>query len=226
MQRLRTYINSLILAGLTCLPVTTQADIITAIGSANQFDDIYSFEFTIEEDISDTTLFHATLTNTSPDDNDPAGSNPVIDLLAFNLAGDPVLGTDFIIDSVSPDWMFVAGGSGGVLFDYVGDANSPSDRIAIGESLTFDIDFVNDVDLDIFTLAETDAGTGIGGGEDIGQVAVSFQSLGLDNDFSDLVAANFFNVPPPNIIVPEPRILALFSLGLMLMAGFLRRRRA
>ena len=226
MKTLRTIGILATLLGCSLFSYIAQADVLlSASASGNQFGDSYGFMFQVAND-ADASLFHVTLTNTSPDDGMPTGSDPLIDLLAFNLSGDPVLGTDFDVTNVMPVWTFSAG-SGGIQFDYVGERTDQNTRLGIGDSLTFDLDFTSDVTdpQGLFLNADSTAGTGIGGGTDVGQVAVSFQTLGLRGNDSDLLATNYLIVPPSQIVVPEPGILAIFSLGLVIMGSFMRGRK-
>ena len=190
--------------------------------------DDYAYTFTIEE-TTDSLVFTATLTNTSSVD-----SSAVIDELYFNVNPDLELGVDFYIVNVVPDWLFTAS-TGGVLFDYTGDALNPQNdnRLATDESLTFDFVFTQDAVnylldvsgytsvLELWTNSETSLGVGAGGGGDEGQVAVSFQTLGADGQDSDLLASNWGDGGQ----VPEPGPLALIGLGAIALGWVSRRSR-
>ena len=190
---------------------------ITTTGSGDLFGDSYSYEFTIVEG-SSFDLFDATLTSTSTD----SLSGALIDLIAFDM--DATLGTDFSIVDISPSWVFSAG-SGGVEFDYIGERVAPGDRLSPGESLLFTFDFVDGFSFptdpfSLWTGTDGSRGTGIGGGDDFGQVAVSFQQLGSGGKDSDLVASDWDGTS-----VPEPATLVLLGSGLALM-GLLGRRKS
>lgn len=205
---------------------------ISTTATGNFFNDEYSYLFTIST-TSETNIYHATLTNTSPD-TDPLA---LIDALAFNLNAD--LNTEFSIGDIfnidthnNPDWTFDKSGPG-VLFDYVGDADTPSDRIEPLDFLEFDFvfdpGFVDTFFTDnpgytdlfsLWTLSDPTKGKGLGGGDDIGQVAVSFQQLGDLGEDSDLLASNWEVAP-----VPEPSTMLLLGAGLAGLAGLNRRRK-
>jgi len=194
---------------------------ITTSASGTGDSDEYSYTFTIEDDIVDPTLFHATLVNTSLS----SLSSALIDLLAFNM--DAILDTDFSITTIIPDWDFSAAG-GGIQFDYIGERDEPADRLSPGNALTFDFDFVDDFlpeddPFSIWTGEDGSLGTGIGGGEDFGQVAVSFQQLGDDGNGSDLLASNY-DGNGVIIDVPEPGTLFLLGFGLLSLAVVARRK--
>lgn len=153
------------------------------------------------------------------------GDSGVIDAFAMDMGA--VLGTDFSVAGFDPaSWTFTTS-SGGVQFDYVGDSGSPFDRLGVGELLTFDFIFNTETDYTVWTDAEASLGTGIGGGTDLGQVAVSFQSLGEGGNYSDLIGASWQSVcldcgDTPFAEVPEPGTLGMLLGGLGLL-GFMRK---
>lgn len=209
------FVSSLILfsSAIFAVPITTSA--VATDDNGGQ----YSYVFEIDQDTMDSTIFNATLTNTS----DAPGN--MIDLLAFNMLDpDPILGVDFVITNVSPTWTFTQiSGSGGIQFDYTGNRTDPTTRLNTGESLTFTIDFADSYVLPsdaytLWTLSEEACGSGIGGGQDCGQVAVSFQEVAIP-DGSDLLASNW----GPGTNVPEPGTLVLLGVGLIGI-GFSSRR--
>jgi hypothetical protein len=188
-------------------------------------------------------LIDALAFNVNPDDvtlNTTGLSNPVS---APEITSYKGLSQDtFAIYDVSPTWTFAAG-SQGVKFDYVGERDQPADRLGPTDDLTFKFLFtdqavskivaevedslvpsstVNDVFNWWLTSAEA-KGTGLGGGEDIGQVAVSFQQLGSSGNDSDLLASNWEGGTPVQE-VPVPGTLALLAAPLLGL-GFVRRRR-
>jgi hypothetical protein len=177
----------------------------------------YSFSFTIEN-TGNPLVYLANLTNTSPGTTQPP---PLIDLLAFNM--NATLGEDFTVpsNSINPAWRF-GEGSRGVQFDYVISRVSPMDRLEPNEDLTFDFVFTGeDVfpdpqrPFDIWLNVDPSLGTGIGGGDDLGQVAVSFQQLGPGGGGSDLVAADWQQENP----IPEPGTVLLMGIGLLGIFG-------
>lgn len=205
-----------ILAGLLfALSMQVNAAIITMDQSLGD----YGFNFSISS--IDNKTFSAALTNTSTGDY----SNPVIDLIAFNLFGDGVVDAT----SVSAGWSVDSGGNN-TLFKWIGDANSPGERLGIDDTLLFDIVFDNVVGWDAFILADSTSGAGIGGGEDFGQVAVSFQQLGMDGEDSDLLAGDWLTghsvIHTEYAAVNSPGTLFLFGLGLVGMVFLSRKRNA
>ncbi|MCD2449905.1 PEP-CTERM sorting domain-containing protein [Methylicorpusculum oleiharenae] len=199
--------------------INANAAYIETSASSTSFSDSYSYTFKITN-TSDSSIYNAILSNTST-----SPSTSLIDLLAFNLNPNLVLGTDFNIINVSPVWNFSAA-SGGIQFDYLGERSTPESRLSPGESLTFDFKFLTlsllpTDPFDLWRNSERDRGTGIGGGDDSGQVAVSFQQLGSNGNSSDLLASNWGPVNPddpndpndPN--VPEPTSLLLMAFGLL-----------
>jgi hypothetical protein len=187
----------------------------------------YSYTFVITDDDSDDKIFHATLTNTSPDTTTyPAR----IDLLAFNMSA--TLDTDFTIQNDIPDWTFTdETNSNSIRFDYIGE-DGPGDELYPNETLTFDFVF-NNAPTDPFKLwtdTESSLGNAIGGGEDLGQVAVSFQTLGPIGNDSDLLASNWTGPfdgggGGGGSTIPEPATLLLFGCGLLGLAGVSRKKR-
>ncbi|WP_305908852.1 PEP-CTERM sorting domain-containing protein [Methylomarinum sp. Ch1-1] len=185
----------------------------------------YGFEFIIEQDSNDLTIFYASLTNTSDPTADPEA---LIDEFGMNI--DATLGLDFTVYDFAPSsWSLYVPTGGGIQFDYVGSdttTGSP-DRLGAEDVLTFTFDFVSIDSFTVWTGTDTSTGGGLGGGEDSGQLAVSFQQLGQNGQGSDLLAANWSEFPgnpedPPTI--PEPASLWLMGLGLLGFYGASRKK--
>ena len=209
-------INVIFLVSLILLLGAINANAITTSASGSLFGDTYSYEFSIIA-TSDPLIYSATLENTSSS----SLADALIDLLAFNMEAEVI--TDFSITDVDPVWNFYAG-SGGIQFDYVGVRTAPETRLEPGDVLSFNFSFVNGFSFPtdpfaLWTGTDGSAGTGIGGGEDFGQVAVSFQQLGSGGGQSDLLASNWTSQP-----VPEPGTIVLMGLGLVGLAGVGRKK--
>ena len=189
----------------------------SASGDGTFTSTMYGYSFAIGQDASDFSIFHATLTNTSS----VASPSPLIDAFAFNM--DAALGLDYSIEAINPvDWT-IGTSTRGVRFDYLGSSGTPGTRLDVGQSLTFDFNFFGTVGLNDFSAwlgAGQSCGRGFGGGNDCGQVAVSFQQLGFGGQDSDLLASNW---DPRS--VPEPSAILLLTIGLIAM-GFVYRGRA
>lgn len=200
------------IAGATL--IQSSSDCPSNAGCDPSFTDSYGFTMSIES--TDDLLWSLTLEND--------GANGLIDLFAMDMGA--VLGTDFTVANFDPtSWSFYST-SGGIQFDYVGASGSPADRLGVGDSLTFDFIFNEATDYTVWTDAAASLGTGIGGGTDLGQIAVSFQSLGLDGEYSDLIGDSWQTVVIPDPVgVPEPTPLALMGLGLIGIGMVKRKQR-
>lgn len=194
----------------------------------------YGYVFTIDDggDVTDKT-FNAELFNSSIAGAD---NGPKIDEFAFNI--NAAMPGDFEITNISPNWTFVTTiGQGGqysnVDFDYVGSADSPGEKLEPGESLTFDFVFKDSFVLPtnpftLWTGTLEDSGGAFGGGDDSGQVAVSFQTL--VNGDSDLLASNWGGGGNGgggggSGTNPIPGPLALLGIGVIGFVASQRRRR-
>lgn len=215
-----TSLKILFVSGLFLFSSITYAiPIITSASATDDNGNTYSYLFQINQDATDSTIFYASLQNTS----DAPGN--MIDLLAFNMLDpDPQLDSDFFIYDVSPTWDFIQVANSGIQFDYLGEDTGPTTKLDAGDTLTFTIDFVDSYvfpsdPYTLWTLSEEACGRGIGGGQDCGQVAVSFQEVAIPEG-SDLLASNWGS----STKVPEPGTLALLGAGLIGI-GFNNRRR-
>ena len=217
--------KSLILLLTLFATMATQATIISSSGNcpgdagcdpgvaAN-----YGFDMSLSS--SDDLTWAFTLDNVSTD------TNTLIDLFAINMGG--TLGTDFTVANFDPASWTVVQGTGGVQFDYLGASGAPGDRLGFGESLTFDFIFTALTDYTNWTNSVASLGTGIGGGNDLGQIAVSFQSLGMLGEDSDLIGDSWqyicVDCEPTTNRVPEPGPLALMAIGLLGMRRFFKHK--
>jgi len=197
-------ITAAILAMALAVPMGAQA-----ISTSAFHLDGYGYEIFLET--SDDLLWEFSLENIS------TINDPLIDAFGMNL--DAELGTDFSVQSFNPDtWSFASPTGGGIQFDYIGDTTQDG-RLASGDLLTFEFLFNTPTDYNVWTDTLPSLGTGFGGGEDFGQVAVSFQQLDFDGEGSDLLASNWEwededegDDPAP---VPVPPMLWLFGAGLI-----------
>lgn len=186
--------------------------------------------------------FSAQLLNTSTQNPDA-----LIDRFAFNLntlAGGlgnspTIAGDELIISNFAPaTWAITDNGSNSIEFDYLGDPDSQADRLGNGASLTFDLEidatyasgnsFNTNDPYRWFFNSEISDGGGFGGGDDYGQVGVSFQQLNTAEGIgegSDLVSGNWaggIGSPPA---VPEPTSIICWSLLAVGAIAYRRRRR-
>jgi len=194
-------ITAAILAAALALPMGAQA-----ISTYSYHSDGYGYEVFLES--SDDLLWEFSLENTS------TINDPLIDAFGMNL--DAELGVDFSVQAFNPDtWSFDVPTGGGIQFDYIGDTTQDG-RLTSGDILTFEFLFTTPTDSSIWTDTSPSLGVGFGGGEDLGQVAVSFQQLGSDGEGSDLLASNWeyeeYDEPNP---VPLPPMLWMFGVGLL-----------
>ena len=204
--------------------VMCEAEFITTSATGTAEGDTYAYEFVIHNS-ADPDVYNATFTNTS------TSSNPLIDRVAFNMK-DAILNTDFIIANVDPSqWAITASGGGGILFDYVGDPSAPEYKLQKDEWLKFDFVFQTPPfvfpaqPFDVWLNAPVTSGAGIGGGDDYGQVAASFQRIGGEEiDFSDLLASNWEGGVHGQNGVPEPATMLLLGSGLIGI-GFVGKKR-
>lgn len=196
---------------IICLSFSTANALIQTVSFGDSFGDDYSFKMQIWEN-SDPAIFHAMLMNTS------LGVDPLIDSFGFNIQA--VLDTDFYIDNISDGWELID--SGHIQFNVFGDSDRPLDKLSKGEYMTFDFHFTNssvipDNPFELWTLAPISFGGGFGGGDVSGQVAVSFQRLGEDGEFSELLTGNWEPLIPELPSVPEPPIYILIISSIFIL---------
>lgn len=195
-----------------CIPSNANALLIRSVAFGDSFNDNYSFLFEIEE-TADPFVFKGFFMNTS------TGINPLIDSFAFNINAD--INVDFDIVNITPGWEFTD--LSHIAFDILGNSDMPEDRLSKLEFMTFDFNFVNsfifpDNPFKLWSLAPMSLGVGFGGGYVEGQVAASFQSLGDNDDYSELLCSTW-DYPNP---VPEPSTCILVLFGIVGL--FIRRK--
>lgn len=162
----------------------------------------YSYLFEVSQ--TSETTFSAQLFNTS------LSSEPVIDMFAFNLQS----GYSIVFDDITPLWEFDVT-TNNAEFMFIGNSITPSSRLAQYEFLSFDVIFDRVVNNSVWydpdsTLSDDDVV--------FGQVAVGFQTLGIDGECNVLLTSI------PTNSVPNSPTLLLFSLGLFTL--YLIRSRA
>ena len=226
---MRKSLFSLLLIGLACFISGTASATIIQTSSAcpgagtcdGTIEDSYSYLITASDEDGDLVVnqIRVTVTNTSTD----ALPESLIDQFFFNLA---LMAGDTASFDVETAYWTVTGSSSGVHFDYTGDSTNPAARLGNGDSMSFIINFFDDTGaetdayLSAVADAATDTGQGAGGGDDSGQICVSFQQLGDDGGQSDLLCSSYDE--PPEL--QEPGTLGLLGVGLIAI-GVMRRRR-